>query len=158
RTVGGESRPGATERGWVDADVLRSLRRRSLAKLRHEIEPVESDALGRFLVSWHGIGSGRRGLEALLDAIEQLQGAAVPASVLEREVLPARVDDYTPAMLDTLMSAGEVVWVGLEPLGEHDGRGARALLPHRPRAPPASAICAHAAARRTQRGNRGLPA
>jgi ATP-dependent Lhr-like helicase len=81
-------------------------------------------------VSWHGIGSGRRGLEALLDAIEQLQGAAVPASVLEREVLPARVDDYTPAMLDTLMSAGEVVWVGLEPLGEHDGRVALYLTDH----------------------------
>src|SRR4030095_2834227 len=71
-----------------------------------------------------------RGLETLLDAIEQLQGAAVPASVLEREVLPARVDDYTPAMLDTLMSAGEVVWVGLEPLGERDGRIALYLTDH----------------------------
>ena len=73
-------------------------------------------------MSWHGIGSGRRGLEPLLDAIEQLQGAAVPASVLENEVLPARVADYQPAMLDTLMAAGEVMWVGVEPLGERDGR------------------------------------
>jgi ATP-dependent helicase Lhr and Lhr-like helicase len=130
KIIEGEFRPGGTEREWIDPDVLRALRRRSLARLRQEIEPVDIDALGRFLVSWHGIGSGRRGLEALLDAIEQLQGAAVPASVLEREVLPARVDDYTPAMLDTLMSAGEVVWVGLEPLGERDGRVALYLTDH----------------------------
>ncbi len=122
KLIEGEFRPGGTEREWIDPDVLRSLRRRSLARLRQEIEPVDAEALGRFLVSWHGVGSGRRGLEAVLDAIEQLQGAAVPASVLEREVLPARVDDYTPAMLDTLMSAGEVVWAGVEPLGERDGR------------------------------------
>jgi ATP-dependent Lhr-like helicase len=122
KLIEGEFRPGGTEREWIDPDVLRSLRRRSLARLRHEIEPVDAEALGRFLVSWHGIGSGRRGLEAVLDAIEQLQGAAIPASVLEREVLPARVDDYTPEMLDTLMSAGEVVWAGVEPLGERDGR------------------------------------
>jgi ATP-dependent helicase Lhr and Lhr-like helicase len=122
KIIEGEFSPGGTEREWIEPDVLRSLRRRSLARLRHEIEPVDVEALGRFLVSWHGIGSGRRGLEPLLDAIEQLQGAAVPASVLEREVLPARVDDYTPAMLDTLMSAGEVVWIGIEPLGERDGR------------------------------------
>ena len=57
-------------------------------RLRQEIEPVDAEALGRFLVSWHGVGSGRRGLEAVLDAIEQLQGAAVPASVLERESCP----------------------------------------------------------------------
>jgi len=122
KLIEGEFRPGGSDREWIDPDVLRSLRRRSLARLRQEIEPVDAEALGRFLVSWHGVGSGRRGLEAVLDAIEQLQGAAVPASVLEREVLPARVDDYTPAMLDTLMSAGEVVWAGVEPLGERDGR------------------------------------
>jgi ATP-dependent Lhr-like helicase len=126
----GEFRPGGTEREWIDPDVLRSLRRRSLARLRQEIEPVDADALGRFLVSWHGVGAGRRGPEAVLDAIEQLQGAPVPASVLEREVLPARVDDYMPGMLDTLMSAGEVVWVGVEPLGERDGRVALYLTDH----------------------------
>jgi ATP-dependent Lhr-like helicase len=114
----------------VDANVLRSLRSRSRAKLRQEIEAVEGDALGRFMVAWHGIGSKRRGLEALLDAIEQLQGAAVPASVLERDILPVRVDDYSPAMLDTLMAAGEVVWVGVEPLGEKDGRIALYLTDH----------------------------
>jgi ATP-dependent Lhr-like helicase len=141
KLIEGEFRPGGTGREWIDPDVLRSLRRRSLARLRHEIEPVDAEALGRFLVSWHGIGSGRRGLEALLDAIEQLQGAAVPASVLEREILPARVEDYTPGMLDTLMSAGEVVWVGVEPLGERDGRVALYLTDQMTRLrPPFAAL------------------
>jgi ATP-dependent Lhr-like helicase len=130
RLIEGEFRPGGSERDWVDADVLRSLRRRSLARLRQEIEPVDADALGRFMVSWHGIGSGRHGLEPLLDAIEQLQGAAVPATVLEQQILPSRVGNYQPAMLDTLMAAGEVVWVGIEPLGERDGRVALYLTDH----------------------------
>jgi ATP-dependent Lhr-like helicase len=154
RLVEGEFRPGAlqhtpgvpaswkagVEREWSDPDVLRSLRRRSLAKLRQEIEPVDGEALGRFAMSWHGIGSGRVGLEPLLDAIEQLQGAAIPASVLESEVLPARVENYEPGMLDTLMGAGEVVWTGVEPLGERDGRIALYLTDHmrRLRAPRSS--------------------
>ena len=136
KLIEGEFRPGGVEREWVDPDVLRSLRRRSLAKLRQEIEPVDTDALGRFAVSWHGIGSGRHGLEPLLDAIEQLQGAAIPASVLETEVLPARVADYRPDMLDTLMAAGEVVWVGVESLGERDGRIALYLTDHLARLRP----------------------
>ena len=148
----GEFRPGGTEREWIDPDVLRSLRRRSLARLRHEIEPVDAEALGRFLVSWHGVGSGRRGLEALLDAIEQLQGAAVPASVLEREVLPARVDDYTPAMLDTLMSAGR------SRLDRHRAarrtRRPRRAVPHRSSDEAATAVCAEAGARRAGRRHR----
>ncbi|MGE0445569.1 MAG: DEAD/DEAH box helicase [Vicinamibacterales bacterium] len=130
RLIEGEFRPGGAGREWVDPDVLRSLRRRSLARLRREIEPVDAEALGRFSVSWHGIGSGRRGLEALLDAVEQLQGAAIPASVLEHEVLPARVEDYHPALLDTLMAAGEVMWAGVEPVGERDGRISLYLTDH----------------------------
>jgi ATP-dependent helicase Lhr and Lhr-like helicase len=130
RLVQGEFRPGGVDREWVDAEVLRRLRSRSLARLRREVEPVSPDALGRFLVSWHGIASERRGLEALLDAIEQLQGAPLPFSVLEREVLPARVAGYQPGMLDTLMAAGEVVWAGVESLGERDGRIALYLTDH----------------------------
>ena len=130
RLIEGQFRPKGREREWIDADVLRRLRSRSLARLRHEIEPVTPDALGRFLVSWHGIGSGRRGLETLLDSIEQLQGASLPASILESQILPARVEDYQPAMLDTLMAAGEVVWQGVEPLGERDGRIALYLTDH----------------------------
>ena len=139
KLIEGEFRPGGTEREWIDPDVLRSLRRRSLARLRQEVEPVDADALGRFAVSWHGIGGGRLGLEALLDAIEQLQGAAIPASVLESEVLPARVADYRPDMLDTLMAAGEVVWIGVESLGGHDGRIALYLTDHLSRLRPPSA-------------------
>ena len=139
RLVEGEFRPGGTGREWVDADVLRSVRRRSLARLRQEVEPVEADALGRFAVAWHGIGSGRRGLEALLDAIEQLQGAAIPASVLETEILPARIAEYQPAMLDTLMAAGEVVWTGVESLGARDGRIALYLTDHAARLRPPAA-------------------
>jgi ATP-dependent Lhr-like helicase len=139
RLIEGEFRPGGTEREWVDADVLRSVRRRSLARLRQEVEPVDADALGRFAMAWHGVGSGRRGLEALLDVVEQLQGAAIPASMLETEILPARVSDYQPAMLDTLMAAGEVVWAGVAPLGARDGRIALYLTDHviRLRAPAA---------------------
>ena len=139
RLIEGEFRPGGSEREWVDADVLRSIRRRSLARLRQEVEPVDADALGRFATAWHGIGSGRRGLEALLDAIEQLQGAAIPATALETEVLPARVADYQPAMLDTLMAAGEVVWSGVEPLGARDGRIALYLTDHAARLRPPAA-------------------
>jgi len=133
RLVQGEFRPGGVEREWVDADVLRRLRSRSLARLRREVEPVSPDALGRFLAAWHGIGSERRGLEALLDAVEQLQGASLPFSILERDVLPVRVAGYQPAMLDTLMAAGEVVWAGVESLGERDGRIALYLTDHMPR-------------------------
>jgi ATP-dependent Lhr-like helicase len=130
RLIQGEFRPGGVEREWVDAEVLRRLRSRSLARLRREVEPVTPDALGRFLVSWHGIGSQRRGPEALLDVVEQLQGAPIPFSVLEREVLPARVADYDSSMLDTLMGAGEVVWAGVESLGGRDGRIALYLTDH----------------------------
>jgi ATP-dependent Lhr-like helicase len=130
RLIEGEFRPGGTEREWVDGDVLSSIRRRSLARLRQEVEPVDSDAFGRFAVAWHGVGSGRRGHEALLDVVEQLQGAALPASILETEILPARIVDYQPAMLDTLMAAGEVVWAGVAPLGARDGRIALYLADH----------------------------
>ena len=131
RVVEGEFRPGGRGREWCDADVLRSLRRRSLAALRQDVEPVEPHVLGRFLTGWHGLTAPRAGLDALLDAIEQLQGAPLVASVLEREVLPARVLGYTPAQLDTLVSAGEVTWVGVESLGERDGRIALYLTDQR---------------------------
>ncbi|HZJ30923.1 MAG TPA: DEAD/DEAH box helicase [Vicinamibacterales bacterium] len=130
RLIEGEFRPGGTDREWVDTDVLRSIRRRSLARLRQEVEPVDTDALGRFAVAWHGVGSNRHGLESLLDVVEQLQGAALPASILETEILPARIADYQPAMLDTLMAAGEVVWTGVAPLGARDGRIALYLTDH----------------------------
>lgn len=121
RVVVGEFRPGGTSREWCDDGVLRTLRRRSLAALRKEVEPVDPQAFARFLPVWHGITHPRRGMDALVGAIEQLQGVAIPASILEQSVLPARVLDYQRKMLDELCAAGELVWLGAGPLGD-DGR------------------------------------
>ncbi len=122
RVVQGEFRPGGAGIEWCDAEVLRSLRRRSLAKLRKEVEPAPVEALARFLPAWQSIGtSAGRGTDALMRAIEQLQGVPVPASALERLILPARVSDYTPAMLDEFCAGGEVLWAGAGALPSDDG-------------------------------------
>ncbi|MDE1154100.1 MAG: DEAD/DEAH box helicase [Acidobacteriaceae bacterium] len=122
RVLEGGFRPGGSTREWIDAEVLRTVRRKSLARLRKEIEPVTQQTLARALLRWQGVAVPRRGLDALLDVIENLQGASLPASLLESEILPARLAEYEPSELDTLIAAGEVVWAGREPLGEHDGR------------------------------------
>ena len=121
RVVSGEFRPGGSGSEWCDAEVLRSLRRRSLAKLRKEVEPVPTSALARFLPAWQGVGSRARGADGLLRVIEQLAGAAVPASALETTVLPSRVAGYSPALLDELTAAGEVTWAGAGALPAGDG-------------------------------------
>ncbi len=130
RLIEGDFRPGGTSREWCDPDVLQTIRRRSLARLRHQVEPVEPAVLGRLITSWQGVVRKRPGLDALLDTIENLQGAPLVASILETEILPARVERYNPADLDALTAAGEVVWAGLEPLGERDGRLALYLTDH----------------------------
>jgi ATP-dependent Lhr-like helicase len=130
RLLEGEFRPGGSGREWCDPDVLQSVRRRSLAKLRKQVEPVEPAVLGRLVTSWQGVVRKRSGLDALLDAIENLQGAPLPASIFESEMLAARIDGYNPADLDTLTAAGEIVWCGIEPLGERDGRLAIYLTDH----------------------------
>jgi len=122
RVVRGEFRPNGSGREFSDVDVLRQLRRRSLAALRREVEPVEQDAYARFLLGWHSIPGDRRGLDGLVEALGQLQGAALVASSLESEVLPARLRSYRPADLDELCTAGELVWVGAGALGGNDGR------------------------------------
>ena len=121
RLVEGEFRPAGTGLEWCDPGVLRTLRRRSLAKLRHEVEPVEPDTLGRFLPTWQQVGGRLRGLDGVVAAIEQLAGAPVPASALETLVLPARVRDYAPALLDQLTATGEVLWAGHGALPGNDG-------------------------------------
>ena len=108
RLVRGELRPGGTEREWCDPDVLRRLRRASLAVFRREVEPVEQATLGRFLPAWHGIG--RR--STLREAIVPLQALPLPVTLWEADVLPRRVPGYQPSSLDGLCAAGEVVWVG----------------------------------------------
>jgi ATP-dependent Lhr-like helicase len=126
RVLEGGFRPGGLHREWCDAEILRQIRRKSLAKLRREVEPVEQHTLARFLSHWQGVLAPRRSgtahLDALLDAIESLQGAPLPASLLETSILPARIADFTSAGLDTLIAAGEVAWAGVEPIGERDGR------------------------------------
>jgi ATP-dependent helicase Lhr and Lhr-like helicase len=122
RVVHGEFRPGGVDREWCDADVLRQLRRRSLAALRREVEPVDAETLARFLPAWQGVGANRRGPDGLVEVLGVLQGAALPASVLESDIFPSRMADYRPADLDALCAAGEVVWVGAGSLGPSDGR------------------------------------
>ncbi|MGH8968406.1 MAG: ATP-dependent helicase [Actinomycetes bacterium] len=121
RVVEGEFVPGGSGTEWCDAEVLRTVRRRSLAALRKEVEPVPPAALGAFLPAWQHVGSRLRGVEGLLRVVEQLQGAAVPASALESLVLPSRVTGYAPALLDELCAAGEVVWAGHGSLPGSDG-------------------------------------
>jgi ATP-dependent Lhr-like helicase len=149
--VRGEFRPGGAEREWCDPEVLRQLRRRSLARLRREVEPVEPAALGRFLPAWQGVARigappsplrPTAALERLAEVVDQLAGLPIPASVLERDVLPARVPGYQPRLLDELGAMGEVAWVGRGSLGRDDGRialvrpGREALRPAAPAGPP----------------------
>ncbi|MGW2649107.1 ATP-dependent helicase [Streptomyces sp. NPDC001393] len=123
RVVQGEFHPAGIGQEWCDAAVLRRLRRRSLAALRHELEPAPPAALAQFLPQWQHIGKGHglRGIDGLVRAVEQLQGASVPASALEKLVLPSRVANYSPSMLDELTAAGEVVWAGAGALPGKDG-------------------------------------
>ncbi len=121
RVLDGEFRPGASGLEWCDAEVLRSLRRRSLARLRKEVEPVPPAALGRFLGAWQHVGGKLRGVDGVVSVIDQLAGAPVPASALEPLVLSARVRDYEPSYLDELTAAGEVLWAGHASLPGSDG-------------------------------------
>ncbi|MEP7060286.1 MAG: DEAD/DEAH box helicase, partial [Actinomycetota bacterium] len=132
RVVHGEFRPDGTEREWCDVDVLRRLRRRSLAALRKEIEAVDTPVLARFLPGWQGAAGDGRHTGSLPEAISSLQGTAVPASVLESDVLPARVAGYRPSELDAMCAAGALVWVGAGAIGGKDGR---VILSFRDRAP-----------------------
>ncbi|RYB91996.1 ATP-dependent helicase [Nocardioides oleivorans] len=121
RVLDGEFRPSGSGSEWCDAEVLRKLRRRSLARLRQEIEPVSHDAVARFLPAWQKVGGGLRGLDGVIAAIDQLAGCPVPASAIEPLVLAARVRDYEPSMLDELTASGEVIWAGHSPLPGSDG-------------------------------------
>ncbi len=121
RVLEGEFRPAGAGQEWCDAEVLRRLRRRSLAALRKEVEPVEPTTLGRFLPVWQHLGGRLRGVDGVLTVVEQLAGCAVPASALEPLVLAGRVVDYSPAMLDELTASGEVLWSGHGTLPGTDG-------------------------------------
>ncbi len=120
--VRGELRPGGTARDSCDPEVLRQLRRRTLAKLRAQVAPVDGASFAAFLPRWHGLDQPRRGPIALRDAIVRLEGVALSFSELEARILPARIADYHPRMLDELGAAGELVWIGAGALGARDGR------------------------------------
>jgi ATP-dependent Lhr-like helicase len=132
--VRGELRPGGTGREWCDVEVLRRLRRASLAALRKEIEPAEQQALAAFLPAWQGIDrhpSAGAGVDRLREVLVPLQGLALPAEIWERDVLPRRTGAYSPSWLDQLCASGELVWVGAGPLN----RSGRVALYFREDAP-----------------------
>jgi len=123
--VRGELRPGGTEREWCDTDVLRRLRRASLASLRKEVEPAEQRALARFLPAWQGVDaspSSGAGVDRLREMLVPLQGLALAPEVWERDVLPRRTGAYSPTWLDQLCAGGELVWVGAGSLGRNTGK------------------------------------
>jgi ATP-dependent helicase Lhr and Lhr-like helicase len=123
--VRGELRPGGAEREWCDPDVLRRLRRASLATLRKEVEPAEQRALARFLPAWQGVDAappGGAGVDRLREMLVPLQGVALSPEVWERDVLPRRVGTYSQAWMDQLCASGELVWVGAGALGRSSGR------------------------------------
>lgn len=122
RILRGGLSPSGTGEEWCDAEVMRKLRRRSLAKLRKEVAPVEPDVYARFLTGWHGVGSKRKGLARLQEMVDQLEGHPLPFSDLESSILPQRMADYSPMLLDQLGMTGQVVWLGRGALGARDGR------------------------------------
>jgi ATP-dependent Lhr-like helicase len=124
KLVRGEFSTDAVGDQWCDAEVLRILRRRSLAALRAQVEPVSTSAYARFLPAWHGVGAGsapNSGLDGLLSVIDQLAGVALPASAIESLVLAPRVRGYSPALLDELLASGEVIWSGAGSISGSDG-------------------------------------
>ena len=135
---------------WCDLDVLRRLRRASLAALRREIEPAAQSALASFLPAWQGVDrhtASGAGIDRLREVLVPLQGLALPAETWERDVLPRRVGAYSPAWLDSLCSSGELVWVGAGPL-QRSGRVALYFREDAPLLgpPPAPAAAPGAAA------------
>jgi ATP-dependent Lhr-like helicase len=123
--VRGELLPGGTEREWCDADVLRRIRRASLARLRKEVEAADRTELARFLPSWQNVDAHRpqgAGVDRMRDALVPLQGVALTPKTWERDVLPRRLGGYSPSWLDELCTSGELVWVGAGALGRNDGK------------------------------------
>ena len=122
KLVEGEFDPRGTGREWCDPEMLRRIKRGTLERLRSQISPVPADVLGRFLIDWHGIGQGRQGDSRLDEVIDLLEGLPLSFAELERSILPARVADFEPRMLDERGAQGQLVWVGSRALGERDGR------------------------------------
>ncbi|MAE95696.1 MAG: DEAD/DEAH box helicase [Deltaproteobacteria bacterium] len=122
KLLSGEFHPQVREREWCDPEVLRRIRRRTLARLRGEVAPVESSTLARFLPEWHGIGARGQAEARLSEALDQLEGLPLPFTELESAILPARVPGFDPRQLDELGALGQLAWVGCGSLGDRDGR------------------------------------
>jgi len=120
--VRGEIRPQGIAAEWCDSEVLRQLKRRSLARLRHQIAPVDGASFARFLWDWHGLGSQRQGAERLLEVVAQIEGLPLSWSALRDDLLPARVAGFRLDQLDLLAATGQIVWHGCGALGPRDGR------------------------------------
>ena len=118
RLLEGGFLPHGSHREFCDPEVLRSIRRRTLAKLRNAVAPVEAAGLCRFLLDWHGVIDGTH----LDDAVQQLEGLPISFQDLEKTVLPQRVKGYRPEQLDSLSQMGMLVWVGCGSLGTQDGK------------------------------------
>ena len=152
RLIEGEFRPDGTQREWCDADVLRSIRRRSLAKLRKEVEPVDQPVLARLFTSWQSVTKKRRGLEALLDVIETLQGYPMAASIFESEILSARIEDYKSSDLDALSAAARSSGPAWNRSAAKDGRIAVYLTDHLPILRGGQATCLRCPSLETDEG------
>lgn len=127
RLLAGEFDPRCTGREWCEPEVLRRLKQKTLARLREEIEPAPGEVVCRFLLDWHGVAAPVRGAEQLEAVIDRIEGLPLSFSELERAILPARIVDFDPAMLDAAGSEGRIVWIGAGAIGERDGR----ILLHR---------------------------
>ena len=126
RLVSGEFRPGGRHAELCDPEVLRRIRRRTIARLRREIEPVPQAAYAAFLPRWQqvpcvGQRPARHGVDGCFEVIEQLAGMALPASTWQNAVFSSRVADFHAGMIDQLTTAGDVVWWGHSPLAGGDG-------------------------------------
>ncbi len=132
RLLSGEFHPEGLEREWCEPEVLRRLRRHTLAKLRGEVAPVEGAVLGRFLAEWHGVSRPLRGETRLDEALDQLEGLPVSFGELEEAILPSRVEGFDPRQLDERGALGQLVWIGCGTLGPRDGRVALFRREHVP--------------------------
>ncbi|WP_344998322.1 ATP-dependent helicase, partial [Tsukamurella soli] len=121
RVVEGEFLADLPSPQWCDSTQLRRIRQRSLARLRRDVEPVDARTYSGFLAGWHHLLSPLRGVDGVATVLDQLAGVPLPASAWETLILPARVSDYSPAMLDELTGSGEVLWTGAGAIGGHDG-------------------------------------
>jgi ATP-dependent Lhr-like helicase len=120
RLVAGELLPGGRAREYADPESLRRVKRRSLARLRAAVEPVDAACYARFLLRRHGIGEVRRGSARLAEALDQLAGLALPFGELEAALLPARVAAYEARQLDELIAQGRYAWIGRGALAQRE--------------------------------------